>query len=138
MGLRSCKNEAMKLFVHELRVRFADTDAMGIVHHARYFEYFEAARVAMLAEKGLPYTRLIEMGYHLPLIEVQASYKVPAKFDDVLKIEAQLQPMEGIRLKILYKVWRGEELLAAGRTGHVFIDDKGRPVRPPEAFLQIL
>ena len=118
-----------------LRVRFAETDAMGIVHHARYFEYFEATRVALLDAIELPYAKIIEQGLHLPLVEAHARYRLPAKFDDHLEIEATLEPIEGVKIAISYKVRRQHELLAEGRTVHVFINQEGKAVRPPKDFI---
>ena len=128
----------MKSFTFPVRVRFAETDAMGIVHHAHYFEYFEAARIGMLEAMGLPYVKIIEMGYHLPLIEASATYRQPAKFDDRLEIAPTLQPLEGPKLTITYQVRRGADVIAEGATTHVFIDTAGKAVRPPKEFLAIL
>jgi acyl-CoA thioester hydrolase len=123
-------------FTLPLRVRFAETDAMAIVHHARYFEYFEAARVGLMDALGLPYAEFVRMGYHLPLVESHAFYRQPARFDDRLEIEAQLQPLNGPRLTITYKVTREGKLLAEGKTVHAFINKTGAAIKPPKEFLE--
>lgn len=121
-----------------IRVRFAETDAMGVVYHARYFEYMEAARVALMDELGLPYSQLVKMGYHLPLIEVNACYRAPARFDDKLQVKATLHPLEGLRVVIDYKITRNKDLLVEGKTIHVFINAAGNPCRPPKEFVKFM
>jgi len=128
----------MKSHTIKLNVRFAETDAMGIVYHGRYFEYFEAARVRLMDEMGLPYTKLVELGYHLPVVEAQVRYRAAAKFDDQLEIAATIESISGPRFTLDYKVNRGSELLTEGRTVHAFVNKEGFPVRPPPLFLEKL
>jgi len=128
----------MKPFLLPIRVRFAETDAMGIVHHSNYFAYLEAARIALLDELGLPYTKLIELGFHLPLVSAQINFRTPAKFDDRLEIETLMQPMSGATFTIGYKIRRGSDLLAEASTTHAFINSSGQAVRPPKEFLAIV
>ncbi len=125
----------MKPFVHIIRVRFVETDAMAIVHHSNYFAYFEAARIAYLESKGLPYPRLIEMGYHLPLVSTQVNFRSPARFNDQLDIETTLEPMTGATLTIRYIARRGADTIAEASTTHAFINTSGQAVRPPKEFL---
>ena len=128
----------MKSHTIKLRVRFAETDGMGVVYHGRYFEYFEAARVRLLDEVGMPYTKLVELGYHLPVVEAQVRYRAPAKFDDDLEITATVAPIEGPRLNLSYKVTCRGDLLTEGKTVHAFINKNGFPVRPPQEFLDVI
>jgi len=123
-------------FTLPVRVRFAETDGMAIVYHARYFEYFEAARVGLMDAMGLPYAKLVKMGYHLPLVEAQAFYRSPSRFDDRLEVEARLNPLDGPRLTITYKVMREGKLLAEGKTVHAFANKEGSATRPPKEFLE--
>lgn len=117
-------------------VRFAETDAMGVVYHANYFPWFEVARTHLIAQIGLPYTKLQELGFQLPVLEACAKYRLPAKYDDELTITASIKEMPALRIRIEYTVQRGNELLTTGSTTHVFINADGKAVRPPEFVLE--
>ena len=112
-------------------VRYAETDMMGIVYHANYLPWFEIARTAMLRELGVPYIKLEEAGYRLPVLEVAAKFLRPAVYDDTLEVTATVRERPALRIEIDYEVRRAGELLATGRTLHAFVDREGRPVRPP-------
>jgi len=120
-----------------IRVRYAETDQMGVVYHGNYFVWFETARVEMLDTLGWPYIELEKAGYRLPVIECSATFQRPAHFDDRLCIHCLISERPGLRIKVAYKVYREEELLAEGFTHHVFIDAQGRPAKPPSAFLAV-
>src|SRR5450755_2949953 len=87
----------------EIRVAFADTDAMGIVHHSNYLRYFEVARVGWLRSKGLDYRQWQARGQHLPLVESQCRYKKPARFEDLLDVKV-IPRCEGVRIVFDYEV----------------------------------
>ena len=74
--------------VAQIRVRYADTDQMKVVYHGKYFEYFEVGRAALIRSLGLPYSELETRGILLPVIEAFAKFRKPARYDDVLSIEA--------------------------------------------------
>jgi acyl-CoA thioester hydrolase len=112
-------------------VRYAETDMMGIVYHANYLPWFEVGRTTLLKEIGVPYRRLEEEGFRLPVLEVAAKYLRPALYDDTLEIVTTLTERPAIRIRLEYEVRRGEELLATGSSLHAFVDRQGRPVRPP-------
>jgi YbgC/YbaW family acyl-CoA thioester hydrolase len=101
-------------YMSKIRVAFADTDAMGIVHHSNYLRYFEVARVEWMREKGLDYKTWQAQGLHLPLIESQCVYKKPARFDDILEIKVGIK-VKGVRITMDYEVFN---------TQHVCVDDK--------------
>jgi acyl-CoA thioester hydrolase len=115
----------------QVTVRYAETDMMGVVYHGSYLPWFEIGRTTLLKEMGLPYRKLEEEGYRLPVLEVGAKYFRPAVYDDVLTIVTTLRDKPLLRIHLSYEVKRGEELLATGHTVHAFIDREGRPVRPP-------
>lgn len=119
----------------DLRVRYKETDAMGIVYHGNYFTWFEVGRVRLLDAAGFPYRALNEMGYHLPVLEAHANYKASAKFDDEIAITAFIREMPRVRIKIEYEVKRGDTLLVTGHTQHAFIDNSGAAVKPPPEFM---
>ena len=106
----------------EIRVAFADTDAMGIVHHANYLKYFEVARVGWLRNKGLDYRKWQDKGQHLPLVESHCRYKRPARFEDLLTIKVKGR-RDGLRVIFEYEVLNKENgiLLTTGKTEHVCV-----------------
>jgi acyl-CoA thioester hydrolase len=112
-------------------VRYAETDMMGVVYHGSYLPWFEIGRTTLLKEMGLPYRRLEEAGYRLPVLEVSAKYLRPARYDDTLTIVTTLREKPLLRIRLEYEVVREGELLATGCTVHAFIDREGKPVRPP-------
>jgi len=122
----------------QIEVRYAETDMMGVVYHGSYLPWLEVARTAMLASEGLPYRQLEDAGYYLPVIEVSMRYQRPARYADIITIEAVIREKPGIRLRIDYRLYRGEELIAEGHTVHVFIDKSHRPLRPPAAFVALM
>ncbi|MCR5184328.1 MAG: acyl-CoA thioesterase [Opitutales bacterium] len=117
-------------------VRFAETDAMGVVYHANYLPWFEIARTALIAQIGLPYTKLQSQGYHLPVLEANVKYKLPAKYDDELLVTATIKEMPALRIRIEYTVHRGNEMLTTGTTTHVFMNNEGHAIRPPEFVIE--
>jgi acyl-CoA thioester hydrolase len=126
--------------ITRIRVRYAETDKMGVVYYGRYFEYFEQARTEMLRTLGLPYAALESTGVILPVIEASAQYRRGATYDDVLEIETIVRERPMVRIRIDYVVRKeGEaEVLAEGHTEHVFLNaTTRRPVRipPPLAAL---
>lgn len=120
----------------QITVRYAETDMMGIVHHANYLPWFEIGRTNLLREQGLPYRELEAMGYRLPVLEVSAKYLRPALYDDELTIITFLKEKPLLRIRLSYEVRRGDELLATGESSHAFVDLQGRPVRPPPIFIE--
>lgn len=125
----------------EVRVRYADTDQMKVVYYGKYLEYFEVGRAALIRSLGLPYSELETRGILLPVIEAFAKYKKPARYDDLLSIEAIVSELPKATLKIHYEVFRNREKepIAEGYTVHSFINvATGRPTRPPLYFMQII
>ena len=120
----------------EIRVRYAETDKMGVVYHANYFVWFESARIFLLDEIGLPYRELEESGYLLPVLECTAKFLRPAHFDDRLEVTVSIADLPVARIEATYEVRRGSELLATGRTLHAFVSPGGKILRPPEEFTQ--
>jgi acyl-CoA thioester hydrolase len=124
-----------------IRVRYADTDQMKFVYYGKFFEYFEQGRSDLLREVGLPYTRVEEMGLHLPVIEAHASYKKAARYDDLLQVVTILRDTPVARVRLDYEVYKdGEkELLADGYTVHSFINAAtGKPTRAPAQFVEAI
>lgn len=128
-----------------LRVRYAETDQMGVAHHANYFSWFEMARTDLMRQRGLAYRDLEAGGIRLPVIEAWCRYRAPARYDDELEVEVWAEDLRPTRLTFGYRVWpagaRGGAPVAEGRTVHAFADVRGRPVRlervRPDAWSQL-
>lgn len=124
-----------------VRVRYADTDQMRMVYYGKFFEYFEQARSDLLRSIGLPYTHVEEMGVILPVIEAHATYKKPAKYDDLLRIVARVKEKPIARVRLDYEVFaEGEgDAIAEGYTIHSFVSAAtGKPTRAPAQFLEAI
>ena len=125
----------------EVRVRYAETDQMGIVYYANYLIWFEIGRVELLRSLGLVYSQL-ELDHQciLPVVEANCRYKSPARYDDRIAIETRPSLLRGSVIKFAYSLYRepahpGEErkLLAEGETVHVVCDDQlNKKPLPPE------
>lgn len=122
-----------------IRVRYSETDKMGIVNNGVYLSYFEVGRTELMRQKGLPYLMLENNEYMLPVIEAYIKYKIPAYYDDLLEIEASLNPAIGATIKFDYNIYRDNSTIAFGNTIHSFMNSKTRrAVRPPGFFLDAL
>ncbi len=128
----------MNKIVHEIIVRYAETDQMGIVHHSVYPVYFEAARVELMKKMALPYDELEKKGLFLPVIELAANYIKPARFGDSVEVEAVMLPPVGVRVRIEYTIYCRGEAIVKGLTVHAFTAANNRPCRPPDYFLNAL
>jgi acyl-CoA thioester hydrolase len=117
-----------------LRARFAETDAMRIVHHTEYFVWFEVARTELLRSIGLPYTEIQRRGFNTPLVEAYASYKAPARYDDEVEVKIWAGRIGRSSLRLEYEVTKlpGGELLCVGHTVHVLIGGDGKPKKIPD------
>ena len=119
-------------FAHQLRVRFAETDAMGIVHHSRYLPMMEEARVAFLRHIGHPYQEIRDEGIEMNVLEAWVKYRRPLLFDDVVDVHVQLTSTERASFQMGYLLTVDGEVRATGITAHGAVTPQGRPVRLPE------
>jgi acyl-CoA thioester hydrolase len=128
----------MPSFSCSKKIFYKDIDQMGLVYYSRYFEFFEEARTELLEIMGVKVTAIEDLGYFLPVISAKCDYKEGAKLEDVIIVKTALQPIIGIKLKIIYEVYRKADnhLLVTGHTLHVFTDKKGTPKRPPKFFIE--
>lgn len=115
-----------------VRVRFCETDLMGIVHHATYLVYFEAGRVEWLRRRGITYAEWTARGVHLPVTSAEVQYRAPSRFDDELRVETTLARLRAVSLDFAYRILRGEVLVAEGFTRLACIDDEYKLFRMPE------
>ncbi len=124
----------MSPHVSEVVVRYAETDQMGVAHHAVYWVWFEVARTDLLRKLGYSYRRLEEEGYRMPVVEAGCRYLAAARYDDRVSVEARVGEVRRTRVRIDYTA-RDEDgkTLAEGFTVHPFLNAEMRPVRlPPE------
>lgn len=120
-------------FAASVRVRFADTDAQGIAHHANYLVWFEVARVEFLERYAGGYQRLRDSGVEALVLEAQARFRTPAVFDDRLRVHARCVEVRGARFRFEYAIERNGIVIAEGWTAHATVDASTlRPTRLPE------
>ncbi len=124
-------------FAHRLRVRFAETDAMGIVHHSRYLPMLEEARVAYLRHIGHPYAEIRADGVDMNVLETWVRYRRPLLFDDEVDVHVRLAAVERASFQMSYLMTVGGEERATGVTAHGCVTADGRPTRLP-AWLRAL
>jgi acyl-CoA thioester hydrolase len=123
--------------VAELRVRYGDTDAMGVVYYANYLRYFEVARVEYLRLLGHDYRALEEDGFVIAVTEASCRYLAPARFDDLVTLGCRVSELKRASLAFEYELRRqpDDALLATGRTVHACLQKPQlRPTRYPEAL----
>lgn len=130
----------MKSHTSYVKVRYAETDQMGVVYHGNYAQYLEIARIEWLDALGISYKRMEEQGVMLPVYELNLKYKKSARFDDVLRIETTLLKKPGVRIEFSYQIFNQEdELLTEARTILVFMDmQQQRPIKCPLYVLEKL
>lgn len=130
----------MKYFDISVRVRYAETDQMGVVYHGNYAPYFEMGRVEWLRDLGLSYKVMEEQGVMLPVVSLTMNYKRPARYDDNLKVRTIFKSLNGVKIEFDYEIYNEkEELLTTGYSMLVFVDMKtGKPTLPPQYVLEIL
>ena len=117
-----------------LRVRYAETDKMGVVYYANYFVWFEVGRTDLLRSAGWSYREMELEGFALPVIDAHCTYRESAKYDDDIEIRTIGELLSPVRLQFNYEVVRvaDEAPLASGLTVHASLDRTGRPCRLPE------
>jgi acyl-CoA thioester hydrolase len=116
----------------QIRVRYAETDRMGLLHHANYLIYFEQARTELLRTVGATYKDMEDGGYLLVLTKVEVRYLRPARYDDLLTIRTHVQRVTFVRIDHRYEVLRDGELLAEGTSTLACVDRDGRPQALPD------
>lgn len=123
----------------EYRVPYADTDQMGVVYYGNYLTLFERARNELLRTIDFTYRELEALGIGLPVVEAGIHYRSPARYDDLLQLEARCAWCQGVRLRVNCRILRGDTLLAEGHTIHAFLNLKnGRPLKPTPELLDKL
>jgi acyl-CoA thioester hydrolase len=123
-----------------VRVRYAETDQMGVVYYANYFVWFEVGRTDLLRAAGSTYRQLEAEGVSLPVIEAQCAYHRSARYDDELEIRTTGRFVSPVRVEFAYEVVRATDgvTIATGRTVHASLDRNGKPRRPPARMKEAL
>jgi acyl-CoA thioester hydrolase len=129
---------AIATSVVPVRVRFDETDAMGIVHHGRYLGFLEIARVEWLRKRGIRYADWAAQGRHLAVVEATCKYVQSARFDDCLEVEVALSELRAASLRFGYTIRRDGAVLTEGMTRHACVDDDGKLCRLEESMLEVL
>ena len=124
----------------EVRVRYGETDQMGVVYHGSYVPYFEIGRVEWLRNKGVSYKSLEESGIALPIVSMHLNYKKSARYDDLLTVNTKLKKYSGVKIEFDCEIRNeNQELLTTAHFILVFLDIKnGKPILPPQFILDIL
>ena len=124
--------------VTTLRVRYAETDKMGVVYYANYLVWFEVARADLLRSLGWTYREMESAGVSLPVIEAHCNYQRPARYDDEIEVRTEGQMLSAVRMQFNYTVVRRGDgvVAAAGHTVHAAVDPTGRPCRLPARIKQ--
>jgi acyl-CoA thioester hydrolase len=123
-----------------IRVRYAETDKMGVVYYANYFVWFEVGRTDLLRESGWNYREMEIDGFALPVIEAHCTYRESAKYDDELEVRTSGTMLSPVRVQFTYEVVRIADAatLATGTTVHATLDRNGRPCRLPSRVRAVL
>lgn len=110
--------------ITEITVRYAETDCMGVVHHAVYPVWFEIARTDYIKAAGMSYADMEKAGVMLPVTGISCRYRLPAKYDDTLTITARVSRLTPARIEFSYTVTKKGEVIATGTSSHGFVDSK--------------
>jgi acyl-CoA thioester hydrolase len=116
-----------------VRVRYAETDRMGVVYYANYLVWFEVGRTDWLRQTGWSYREMEQDGVSLPVIEAHCEYRQPTRYDDEVEIRTNATLLTPVRIRFDYELWRDGDAQAAaiGHTVHAALDGNGRPCRLP-------
>lgn len=128
----------MRIHSTDLRVRYQETDQMGIVYYANYFVWFEVARTEYFRSLGQPYRSFERDGAYLVVVNSSCQYKKPAHYDDLITVKSWIASIKNTSFVFEYKVERKNKVLALGKTVHVFINKKGKPVKIPAKVRQLI
>ncbi len=140
--------------VSPFRISFAETDAMGIVHHSNHNRFFERGRIEFLRLAGISYAEMAGQGIHLPVLRTECRYKRAIRFDDLILVESRISRLSKARLEFAYRIYRvdqdrghemlnepfssSKDLLAEGASEHCCLTSDGKPQRIPPQTLDVL
>lgn len=124
----------------DITVRFAETDQMGVVHHSEYVVWFEAGRVAWMADAGMPYTEIAGAGYNFAVTDLQCRYRNAIRFGDAVQVITRLGSLRSRQVEFVYEIRNRQTgvIFADGHTRHICVDGDGRMTRVPDWIAQQL
>jgi len=128
----------MKTFETTIRVRYQETDGMGVVYYGNYFVWFEVARSEFLRSVGFPYRTMEGAGYRFMVVESSCKYRAPCRYDDLVTVRTRLAEVRNTSMAFEYSVAVGPDECARGRTVHVFTDTLFKPVKIPPDLREAL
>ena len=122
-----------------IRVRYAETDKMGVVYYANYLVWFEVARADLLRSLGWTYREMEHAGVSLPVIEAHCEYRKPVQYDDEIEVRTKGRMLSPVRMEFTYEIVRRDDrsLTASGHTIHAALDRAGKPCRLPDRIRQV-
>lgn len=114
----------------EIKVRYVETDQMGIVHHSNYFAWFEVGRTEFIKQLGMTYSEMEANGVFLPLVGCGSTFKIPARYEDELIIRTSIERLNFVKIQFKYVIIRkiDSKILAEGFTLHAFVDSNFKPI----------
>jgi acyl-CoA thioester hydrolase len=115
----------------QIRVRYAETDRMGLLHHANYFVYFEMGRTELLRQRGFSYREIEDAGHFLVIVDIGCKFKRPAYYDDLLTLRTIVERVTHVKIVHRYEVLRDGVLLAEGHSTLACVDREGKPQALP-------
>jgi acyl-CoA thioester hydrolase len=126
--------------ISRIRVRYADTDKMGVAYYANYFIWFEVGRTDLLRASGWSYREMETEGFSLPVVEAQCAYRAPARYDDEIEVRTAGVLLSPVRVRFTYEIVRTADqvMLATGTTVHAALNRHGRLSRLPERVKDLL
>ena len=129
----------MPASLSRLRVRYAETDKMGVVYYANYLVWFEVARADLLRSLGWSYREMEIAGISLPVIEAHCHYLRPARYDDEIDVRTEGRMLSPVRMEFEYQVVRSQDgtIAAEGKTVHAALDASGKPCRLPARVREV-
>jgi acyl-CoA thioester hydrolase len=116
----------------QVRVRYAETDRMGLLHHATYAVYFEMGRTELLRSRGHSYREVEDAGFFLVIVDLECKFRQPARYDDLLTLRTTVARVTHVKIVHEYKLFRDGVLLTEGRTTLACVDREGKPQALPE------
>ena len=117
------------MYIYKRKVQYYETDKLGIVHHSNYLRYFEEARLEYMISKNLPYTKMEDVGVMIPVTGATLKFKKPARFGDTIEVYSKTSVYNGVKLSVLYEIFREGDILVTGSTEHVFINKEYKIAR---------
>jgi acyl-CoA thioester hydrolase len=120
----------------EIRVRYCETDAMGFLHHANHFTYFEMGRTEMLRAQGGNYRAVEESGLYLVVVKLECRYHASAHYDDLLRLVTKVERVSPAKIEHSYRLYRGEQLLTTANSVLACVDREGKVQRIPDVIAE--